>query len=261
MRNFVIDSHIHLDADQYAEVGGLIKRAREAGVSAVIAPGITPSSNRRVMELARHHPNFVHAAIGFHPERYELTNADLEETLSMARTYRDRICAIGEVGLPYYGESARRKDIIERGHQILERFARLAGELDLPLILHSPHEAADDALRLILGAKVRRAVFHWHKSNETTTQAILEAGYFISLTPEIVYRDRDQALAKIVPLGQMMVETDGPWSYHGPFEGKPTEPNLIADVISAIARIKGDSVDAIVDALTLNAKSLFGIAA
>ena len=224
----------------------LIKRAREAGVNAVVAPGITPSSNRRVMELACDYPDFVHAAIGFHPERFELTDDDLEATLSMIRTHRDRICAIGEVGLPYYGEMARREDVIERGRKILERFARLASELDLTLILHCPHQTAGDALPIIQAAKVRRAVFHWHKSDEATTRAILEAGYFISLTPEVVYRDRDQALAGIVPLSRMMVETDGPWPYDGPFEGKPTEPNFIVNVISAIARIKGNCVDAVV---------------
>ncbi len=255
----VIDSHIHLDADQYADVAGLIKRARDAGVNAVVAPGIRPSSNQRVMELAAEYPDFVHAAIGFHPERFELSDDDLEATLVMVRTHRDRICAIGEVGLPYYGEIARRADIIERGRKILERFAQLGSELDLALILHCPHQTAGAALRIIKAAGVRRAVFHWHKSDEATTHAILEAGYFISLTPEVVYRDRDQALARIVPLDHLMVETDGPSPYGGPFQGKPTEPNFIADVISAIASIRGNSIGAIVNALTANAESLFGI--
>jgi TatD DNase family protein len=257
----MIDSHIHLDADQYADVVTLIKRAREAGVKAVIAPGITPSSNRRVMELAIAHPDFVHAAIGYHPERFELTEADLAMTLTMVRERREGICAIGEVGLPYYGEMARRGDVTERGRKILARFADLANELDLPMILHCPHHTASDALRIIKVAGVRRAIFHWHKSDDATTRAILEAGYFISLTPEVVYRDRDQALAAIVPLNRMMVETDGPWPYGGPFEGKPTEPIFIADVISAIARIRGNSIDAIVEALSTNAKALFGITA
>jgi TatD DNase family protein len=257
----MIDSHIHLDADQYADVVTLIKRAREAGVKAVVAPGVTPTSNRRVMELANAHPDFVHAAIGFHPERFELTDEDLVATVAIIRARRDRICAIGEVGLPYYGEMAHRGDVIARGRKILERFARLANELDLTLILHCPHQTASDALNIINTAKVRRAVFHWHKSDEATTRAILEAGYFISLTPEVVYRDRDEALAAIVPLDQMMVETDGPWPYGGPFEGRPTEPHFIADVISAIARIRGSSIDAIVEALATNAKYLFGIAA
>ena len=259
MRDIVIDSHIHLDADQYADVVTLIKRAREAGVKAVVAPGITPASNRRVMALARAHPDFVHAAIGFHPERFELTDEDLATTLAMAREHRERICAIGEVGLPYYGEMAQREDIIERGRKILGRFAQLATELDLALILHCPHQTAREALMIIKAARVRRAVFHWHKSDEATTRAILEAGYFISLTPEVVYRDRGRALASAVPLDQMMVETDGPWPYGGPFEGKPTEPNFTADVISAIARVRGSSIGAIVEAIAANAKILFGI--
>jgi TatD DNase family protein len=257
----MIDSHIHLDADQYADVVTLIKRAREAGVTAVVAPGVSPSSNRRVMELANAHPDFVYAAIGFHPERFDLTDEDLAATFATIREYRDRICAIGEVGLPYYGQLAHHEDVLTRGRKVLERFAQLASELDIALILHCPHQTAGSALNIIKNANVRRAVFHWHKSDEATTRAILEAGYFISLTPEVVYRDRDQALAAIVPLSRMMVETDGPWPYGGPFEGRPTEPHFIADVISAIARIRGSSIDAIAEALATNAKYLFGIAA
>ncbi len=260
MRDFMIDSHVHLDADQYADVVTLIKRAREVGVKAVVVPGITPSSNLRVMELAARYPDFVHAAIGFHPERFELTDHDLGATLALVKAHRDRICAIGEVGLPWYGEAAHRAEVTVRAHAILERFALLACELDLALILHCPHATAADALKIVTAAKVRRAVFHWHKSDAATTRAIVTAGYFISLTPEVVYRDRDQALAGIVPIEQMMVETDGPWPYGGPFEGKPTEPSFIADVISAIARIRNLSISAIAHALASNAQRLFGIA-
>jgi TatD DNase family protein len=255
----MIDTHIHLDADQYADVVPLIKRARDAGVNAVVAPGITPASNRRVMELARAHPDFVYAAIGFHPEHFELTDEDIEATIAMVRRNRDQVCAIGEVGLPWYAEIARRAEVIKRARRVLERFALLASELDLPLILHCPHQTAGEGLKIVSAAKVRRAVFHWHKSDEDTTRAILRAGYFISLTPEVVYRDRDQELARLVPLGQMMVETDGPWPYSGPFEGKATQPTFITDVISAIATIRESSLDHVKAALAANAKTLFGI--
>jgi TatD DNase family protein len=255
----MIDSHIHLDADQYADAASLIKRARDAGVTGVVAPGTAPASNRRVMELAARYPDFVHAAIGFHPERFELTDDDVEATVAMARAHRDRICAIGEVGLPWYGEKARRAEVLERSRKILARFAELAGELDLALILHSPHRTAPEALSIIRSAKVRRAVFHWHKADEATTRAIIEAGYFISLTPEVAYRDRDRELAMLVPFAQLMVETDGPSPFGGPFEGKPTEPAFIPEVVAAIAKIRGSSVDAVVTALATNAKSLFEI--
>jgi TatD DNase family protein len=255
----MIDSHIHLDADQYADVAGVIKRARDAGITALVAPGITPASNRRVLELAANYPDFVFAATGFHPERFELTDEDAETTLAMVREHRERICTIGEVGLPWYGERAHCEDVAARSRIILGQFAELANELDLALILHCPHQTAREALTIIKGAKVRRAVFHWHKSDEATTRAIIEAGYFISITPEVVYRDRDQELARFVPLRRMMVETDGPWPYGGPFEGKATEPRFIVDTISAIAKIKGNSTDTVERALAANAHELFGI--
>lgn len=214
-----------------------------------------------MMELAAMYPDFVHPAIGFHPERFELGDDDLEATLATIHAHRDRICAIGEVGLPYYGEMARHTEVIERGQGMLARFAHLAHELDLAMILHCPHQRAAEALAIISAAQVRRAVFHWHKSDEDTTRAILDGGYFVSLTPEVVYRERDQALARMVPLDRMMVETDGPYPYHGPFEGKPTEPIFIPDVISAIASIRGDSADAIAKALATNARLQFGISA
>lgn len=255
----MIDSHIHLDADQYADVAGLIKRAREAGVTAAVAPGIAPDSNRRVLGLAREFPDFVQAAIGFHPERVELTGADLQATLTALREKRDSICAVGEVGLPWYGEQAGQAEVKERGRKTLVRFAEIAAELDLALILHCPHQTASEALAIIRDAQVRRAVFHWHKSDQATTRAILEAGYFISLTPEVVYRDRDQELARIVPLSRMMAETDGPWPFRGPFSGRATEPAMVADAIAAIARIKGEPIETVAKATTENAKLVFRI--
>lgn len=257
----MLDSHIHLDADQYADVAGLIKRARNAGVTAAVVPGITPASNLRVLELAQEFPSFVYPALGFHPEHFELTNDHLTETLALIREHRDRLCAIGEVGLPWYGEAARRDAVIVRSRDVLARFAELAAELDLPMILHSPHQTASDALRIIRAAGMRRAVFHWHKSDDTTTHAIVEAGYFISLTPEVTYRERDRHLAQLVPLDHLMMETDGPWPYQGRFAGRRTEPTFVADVLAEIAELRGEARAAVLEALARNAYALFGIAA
>lgn len=255
----MIDSHIHLDADQYADRDKLIKRARESGVTGVVVPGVSPASNRRALELSREYPGFVHCGLGFHPEHPELTEDDLQATLRLLETKRESICAVGEVGLPYYGDSAARPDAMDKAREILARFTRAAVELDLALILHCPHETAGRALEIIRPMGVRRAVFHWHKADEATTWAIIEAGYFVSLTPEVVYRERDQALARSVPLANMMVETDGPWPYRGPFEGQRTEPATVLDAIAAIARIKGETEPAVADATTANARILFQI--
>lgn len=255
----MIDTHIHLDADQYADPSATIKRAREAGVRAIVVPGVSPASNQNVLVLARRFEGFLYAALGFHPEHDELTGDDLETTVAAIRRERDRIVAVGEVGMPWYGDSARDPHRVARAKHTLATMASLACELNLPLILHAPHQSAAEALAIARGAGVKRAVFHWHKSDDATTRAILDAGYFVSLTPEVVYRERDRGLARFVPISSMVVETDGPWQYGDAFEGRPAAPWMIRDAIAAIAEIKNISFKIAADSITQNAIALFGI--
>ncbi|MDB5107289.1 MAG: deoxyribonuclease [Candidatus Binatus sp.] len=257
----MIDSHVHLDADQYADPSGAIKRALEANISAIVVPGVGPESNLLALELARTNPGVVYTALGFHPERFELTDVDVQRVADQIRQHRDLICAIGEVGLPWYGEQAHDETRADRARRRLQTFAALATKLDLPLILHAPHRRAGEALSIIEAAGVRRAAFHWHKSDEATTRAIIAAGYYISMTPDVVYRERDQELARMLRLDRMIVESDGPWSYGGPFAGQITEPAIVRHVVAAIAHIRCATFEEIAAVTDANTRRLFAIPA
>ena len=253
----MIDSHVHLDADQYPDPSGAIKRALDAGVSAMVVPGVGPASNRRVIELARRYPGVVYPAVGFHPEQFEHGEHDALAVLEMIARERNSICAVGEVGLPWYGLDAGDAGARDAAKLTLARFAHAAAAMDLPLILHAPHRCAADALAIIGEARVKRAVFHWHKSDEQTTRAIIDAGYFISLTPEVAYRERDRDLARMLPANRILVETDGPWPYGGQFAGRLTEPAMIKDVVAAIAHLRCTTFEEIAGSTTANARTLF----
>jgi len=255
----MIDSHVHLDADQYPDPSGAIKRARDAGVSAMVVPGVGPASNRAVIELGRKYPGVIFPALGFHPERFEHSENDALEVLETIARERDSICAVGEVGLPWYGGRSGDADVQAAARLTLARFARAAVALDLPLILHTPHARAGEALAIIREAHVTRAVFHWHKSDEQTTRAIINAGYFISLTPEVAYRARDQDLARMLPSNRILVETDGPWPYGGQFAGRLTEPAMIKEVVAAIAHLRCGTFEEIAESTTANTRALFRV--
>ncbi len=259
MRGIMIDSHVHLDAEQYPDPSGPIKRALYAGVTAMVVPGTGPASNRKIIDLARKNPDVVYPALGFHPERFDQTDLDADAVLDVIANERASICAIGEVGLPWYGARAADANVDAQAKRRLAQFARIAADMDLAMILHAPHRRAAEALEIIRAAKVRRAVFHWHKADETTTRAIIDAGYFISLTPEVSYRERDQELARMIPVNRMLVETDGPWPYGGQFAGRLTEPAFIKETVAAIAHLRCTTIDDIATATTANARELFGI--
>jgi len=225
----------------------------------MVVPGVGPASNRAVIELAKKHPGVIFPALGFHPERFEHSDDDARAVLDMIERERASICAVGEVGLPWYGERAGDAAVLDAAKLMLARFARAAVALDLPLILHAPHARAGEALAIIREAQVTRAVFHWHKSDEQTTRAIINAGYFISLTPEVAYRARDQDLARMLPADRMLVETDSPWAYGGQFAGRLTEPAMIKEVVAALAHLRCTTFEEIAAATTANARELFQI--
>jgi TatD DNase family protein len=234
----------------------VLVRAVAAGVTRVIAVGSDPATNDAVLALARSRPG-VRAALGFHPERLDLTDAGLDTVLAQVEAHRAELIALGEVGLPWYSLEGRpdAAALAARGRGRLARLLVLAARFDLPVSLHAPHGAAADALGLLERAGARPAVFHWHKAEPAVTRRIVEAGHFLGVTPEVAYRDRDRALVEAVPLSQLVAESDGPW----PYRGRPGEPAMVADVAAAIAGVRGLAPHQAAAALADNAGRAFAL--
>lgn len=257
----MIDTHIHLDSERYRDIEGICQRAIRRGVEGIVVPGISARSNLEVLRIAERFPALVHPALGLHPELPGLEAPDLDAMLDAVRHHRQSICAIGEVGLPYYGPDASNPRRQALARTIVEAAACLARELDLAVILHAPHETAATALQILRDGGARRAVFHWHKSEKSIGKTILEAGFFISLTPEVVWRERDRELVRFAPLDQMVVETDGPYPHQRVFPGAMTEPWMVSEAIAAIADIKGLKLEKVTDITSGNARKLFALSA
>jgi len=59
------------------------------------------------------------------------------------------------------------------------------------------------------------------------------------------------------PLEQMMVETDGPWPFEGPFSGQWTHPQMMTESIKKIAEIKQVSFEQTTKILDENTKKFY----
>lgn len=254
----LIDTHIHLTSPRYTDLPGLVVRSQHAGIAGVVAAAVDEATSHQILSLCDTFPAFVHGGLGVHPER-AIADDETERVIALIRRERARVAAIAEVGLPWYTirERPDREALIAAGEPRLQRFLQVAQELDLPVVLHAPHDTAAHALALLRSERVERAVFHWHKASPEVTRAIVEAGYYISVTPETCYRERDQALVDIVPLNNLVIETDGPWPYSGEFAGRPTEPTFLGRVVDAIAMIKGMTPADMADIITTNTRRLF----
>jgi len=246
----LIDAHIHLDQYTDEEIPSLLEE-----VKAVIAVSMQLSSCERTLRLSNSYQQ-VKAAFGFHPEQPLLSPNDEVALFDWIRSHQDDMVAIGEVGLPYYLRQEQAID--ERPYvALLERFVVLAKELDKPIVLHAVYEDAHIVCDLLEKHQLHEAHFHWFKGDEAIVKRMIERGYFISITPDCLYEEEIQQLIYDYPIDLMMVETDGPWPFEGPFTKKRTSPWMMHSTIEVIASIKGLSIQEVANIITQNTKIFY----
>jgi TatD DNase family protein len=66
-----------------------------------------------------------------------------------------------------------------------------------------------------------------------------------------------QAVAKTIPEGRLLVETDAPFLAPVPNRGKPCEPAFVADTAAFVAELRGTSTEQLAGTTTTNFFRLF----
>ncbi|MGQ8873758.1 TatD family hydrolase [Paenibacillus sp. TSA_86.1] len=239
----LIDAHIHLDQYTPEEQQEMLLSFKSQEIEAMIAVSMNLASAQSNLELAKQHPRYIYPAFGYHPEQPLPSLADQEQLFHWIEEHIGHAIAIGEVGLPYYSrEEAQRTGLSfdQSGYiDLLEQFIILAKKHHKPVVLHAVYEDADIACNLLEKHQYAHAHFHWFKGSKQTIRRMANNGYFISFTPDILYETEIRELARQYPAEQVMAETDGPWPFEGPFQGRMTHPVMTRQVIQAWSEITG----------------------
>lgn len=254
----MIDAHIHLDQYNDEEIKVVIER--DSSLEALISVSFDLESSKKNKELAKKYPK-VKTAFGYHPEQALPTETQLDELFSWIKRNQHHMIAIGEVGLPYYLGKEQQLTALQRSSymELLEAFIKLSNELEKPIVLHAVYEDAPIVCDLLERHSIPKAHFHWFKGDSKTIQRMAANGYHISVTPDVVYEEEIQQLVLSYPIEQIMVETDGPWTFEGPFTGMMTHPAMMKESIKTISDIKKISLEEVYDYVLLNTKSFFRI--
>jgi TatD DNase family protein len=243
----VIDTHAHLDA--LDDPAGAIARAREAGVSRIVAIGSGLASAHTTVELARDEEG-VFAAVGIHPHQA----ADGESLAELARLVDGRVVAVGEIGLDFYRDYAPRDD----QRRVFTDQLRLATELDKPVIVHS--RAADEETAALLADFAGPVVLHCFSSPGLLPTA-LERGYYVSFAGNVTYPkagDLREAAVR-VPADRILAETDCPYLAPQPVRGKTNEPAYVVHTVAALAGARGEDAVELERQIDANAAAAFGL--
>jgi TatD DNase family protein len=258
----VIDSHCHLADDAFeADLDAVIARAQDAGVSGglcVLAMD-EPAQMRRVPKVAEAWTALGFAA-GIHPHeaaRFTGPEGARLERVRQALQELPRLRALGEIGLDYHYDFSPRE--VQR--EVFREQVRLAGEMQLPLIVHTREAEADT--RAILEAEASpplRGVLHCFTGSPAMAEWAIESGLYVSFAGILTFPNANalRALAADLPLDRLLVETDCPYLAPVPYRGKRCEPAFVVEVGRTLARLRDVPYEELARATTANHARLFG---
>lgn len=252
-----IDSHCHLDMLDLSRhdnsLDNVIAAARERKVEQMLCVCVDLNKFDSMVATAEAQSNVWFSA-GIHPLHVQESPFDRERLAQLAQN--PRVVALGETGLDYHYTT----ETLEQQQASFAGHLELAGELDLPVIVHT-REAREDTLRLIRdhGNPNSAGVLHCFTESLDMATSALELGYMISFSGIISFRNaadlRD--VVKTIPLERILIETDSPYLAPVPHRGRQNQPAYVADVAACVAELKGISVEEVAEQTTANFHQLF----
>ena len=286
----LVDTHCHLDFDTFDEDrDAVLQRARAAGVHRILIPALDYESSLAALRLAETHANLF-AAVGFHPTDLEkMDETSLEKIKKLiapppnpsaagngTEREKEKIVAIGEVGLDYYWVKEPEKRAFQ--HQALKQQLQLAQDVNKPVILHMREEndvwfgqASVDLLEILSEwhqelvtqkhpLAEKPGVLHSYNGNLETAKKALALNFYIGVTGPVTYKNaaEKRTLIKQLPLTRLLLETDAPFLTPVPHRGQRNEPAFVKPIADKIAEVHMTTLETVAEITTKNAHHLFG---
>jgi len=239
----VTDSHCHIAGEEFiADLDAVVERAKAAGVSrALVILGAEDDAEiARAATVLTAWPQ-CRFAIGVHPHHAKVFESNPQAAAEKVAERLEALPearAIGEIGLDYHYDFSPR-DVQQ---QVFRAQIRLAGELGLPVVIHT-READADTVAILReeGKGALRGVLHCFTGGLSLARAGLDLGFHISLAGILTFpKAADlRATVKTLPPDRLLAETDSPYLAPVPYRGKRNEPAYVAYVVAALADIHG----------------------
>ncbi|MEK6644232.1 MAG: TatD family hydrolase [Planctomycetota bacterium] len=253
----LIDSHCHLTSEAlWPQADEVIARATAAGVTEFVTIATDLEDAERVSQLAARH-SCVHMVCGIHPHEAGKVADGWDRALSDLAARTD-VYAVGEMGLDYHYDYADRPSQL----RVFRRQLEIATEVNKPVVIHC-REAHNDVIGVLHDFPgLRGVVFHCFTGTLIEARDILDQGYWLSLTGVLTFKRSDELreVAWLLPVNQMMIETDSPYLSPEPLRSvRPNEPAHLVHTASCLARIRGITVEGLTALTRSNTQRFFGL--
>jgi TatD DNase family protein len=250
-----VDSHCHLEIEDFdSDRDRVIEESLAEGLVYMLTVGTEEQYFSRVAALTEKCPE-IYGAVGIHPHSADAYNDRVEERLRVA-LQGPKIVALGETGLDFFRNRSPR----DRQVRAFEDQVGLAGDLDLPIIVHS-RDSREETFAILdrLKGDFAGGVIHCFSYDLEYARKFLDLGFYISIPGTITYT-KNTALAEVaayVPSDRILAETDAPFLAPHPYRGKRNLPYYVKTTVAKLAAIRNVDTETISSQIHRNFESLF----
>lgn len=277
----LFDSHAHLNNKMpEAARAAMVKDIENSELSYVMDIGFDLESSKLAADHAAKYP-WCYATVGYHPHDAQHMD-DLSLAMIKGLAKKDKVMAIGEIGLDFYRDNSPRD--IQR--EAFRKQIRLANELKMPIVIHSreaDQEVMDilkeegafseerkswfpkrpDATGYVKGARGddARVLLHCFSGSAELGRQYVKLGATLSIAGPVTYKNNRKTIAVVdeIPIDFLLIETDSPYLTPEPFRGKKNTPPMVEHTARKVAEIKGLSYEDVAIKTKKNAMRFYGI--
>jgi len=225
----------------------------------------------------------------------DIEELDVDEELGWIEKHKDDCVAIGEIGVDYNWDEIRNDEKAkEKQREVFKKLLKLAKKIEKPIVVHS-RKAEEDAIEILEKEgfvnrdsvfasssyplqyrgkivssqnqsdnlvksksgqnKIPAVIMHCFSGKKSLIKRCIENGWYFSIPAIITRLQHFQTLVEIVPLSQLLTETDSP--YLAPIAGERNEPVNVEITVGEIAKIKRLKKKDVEEKIIGNYKKLF----
>ena len=258
-----VDAHAHMEiitdtAPDSPEVAEVIAEAKSVNVDRIMQVGYSAEQSAWCVAAADKWNTSVLAAVALHPnEAPVVENLEADWAVIAKLAEHPRVRAIGETGLDYFRTPP---ELRARQQESFKWHIELAKKTSKALVIHD-RDSHDDVLSVLLevGAP-EKVIFHCFSGDVEMAKTCIERGYVLSFAGTLTFKNAPalREAVKLVPIDQLLVETDSPFLAPMPHRGALNTPAQIANIVRAMATERDADLGELATALGNNAERLFG---
>ena len=258
-----VDAHAHMEiitdtAPDSPEVAEVIAEAKSVNVDRIMQVGYSAEQSAWCVAAAEKWNTSVLAAVALHPnEAPVVENLEADWAVIAKLAEHPRVRAIGETGLDYFRTPP---ELRARQQESFKWHIELAKKTKKALVIHD-RDSHDDVLSVLLevGAP-EKVIFHCFSGDVDMAKTCIERGYVLSFAGTLTFKNAPalREAVKLVPINQLLVETDSPFLSPMPHRGALNTPAQIANIVRAMAVERNADLGELATALGDNAERLFG---